>query len=50
MGSFHLQGYVLPSGEPQDLWLVDGVIRSEPLPRFARSGGRATAPLGELRV
>jgi imidazolonepropionase-like amidohydrolase len=29
---FHLQGRVLPSGEPQDLWLVDGVIRTDPVP------------------
>ncbi len=27
----HLQGVVLPDGEPRDLWLVDGVVRTEPV-------------------
>jgi imidazolonepropionase-like amidohydrolase len=27
----HLQGVVLPEGEPLDLWLVDGVISTEPV-------------------
>ena len=27
----HLQGVVLPDGEPRDLWVVDGVIRTEPV-------------------
>lgn len=30
-GRFHLQGTVLPEGEPRDLWLVDGVVRTEPV-------------------
>lgn len=28
----HLRGVVLPDGEPRDLWLVDGVVRAEPVP------------------
>ncbi|MCW5952901.1 MAG: amidohydrolase family protein [Propionibacteriaceae bacterium] len=27
----HLQGAVLPEGEARDLWLVDGVVRTEPV-------------------
>ena len=27
----HLQGVVLPEGEVRDLWLVDGVVRTEPV-------------------
>ena len=27
----HLSGVVLPQGEHQDLWVVDGVVRSEPV-------------------
>ncbi|GAA1433451.1 amidohydrolase family protein [Microlunatus lacustris] len=27
----HLQGVLLPAGEPTDLWLVDGVVRTEPV-------------------
>lgn len=26
----HLHGVVLPDGEPRDLWLVDGLVRTEP--------------------
>lgn len=29
-GRLHLQGTVLPEGEVRDLWLVDGVLRTEP--------------------
>nr|WP_294693480.1 amidohydrolase family protein [uncultured Friedmanniella sp.] len=28
----HLRGVVLPEGEHRDLWVVDGVIRTEPVP------------------
>ena len=28
----HLQGVVLPDGEHHDLWIVDGLIRTEPVP------------------
>lgn len=28
----HLHGRVLPDGEVRDLWLVDGVVRTEPVP------------------
>ncbi len=27
----HLRGVVLPDGEPRDLWLADGVVRTEPV-------------------
>jgi imidazolonepropionase-like amidohydrolase len=27
----HLQGVVLPAGESRDLWIVDGVVRTEPV-------------------
>ncbi len=27
----HLQGVLLPEGEPRDLWVVDGVVRTEPV-------------------
>jgi imidazolonepropionase-like amidohydrolase len=27
----HLQGVVLPAGESRDLWVVDGVVRTEPV-------------------
>lgn len=27
----HLNGVLLPGGEPRDLWLVDGLIRTEPV-------------------
>ena len=27
----HLQGVLLPEGEPRDLWVVDGLIRTEPV-------------------
>ena len=30
-GRFHVSGYVLPDGEHRDLWIADGVIRTEPL-------------------
>jgi imidazolonepropionase-like amidohydrolase len=30
-GRLHLQGAVLPDGEVRDLWLVDGVVRTEPV-------------------
>jgi len=29
MTGFHLSGYVLPDGEHRDLWIADGVIRTE---------------------
>ena len=35
----HLQGVVLPDGEHRDLWVVDGVIRTEPV-RDARTVAR----------
>jgi imidazolonepropionase-like amidohydrolase len=28
----HLHGVLLPEGEPRDLWVVDGLIRTEPVP------------------
>ncbi|HQD96804.1 MAG TPA: amidohydrolase family protein [Propionicimonas sp.] len=28
----HLQGVLLPEGEPRDLWVADGLIRTEPVP------------------
>jgi len=31
MTGFHLSGYVLPDGEHRDLWIADGVIRTEPV-------------------
>ena len=31
MTGFHLSGYVLPDGEHRDLWVADGVIRTEPV-------------------
>lgn len=30
-GRLHLQGVTLPEGEVRDLWLVDGVVRTEPV-------------------
>ena len=30
-GRFHLHGTVLPEGEVRDLWVVDGVVRTEPV-------------------
>lgn len=30
-GRLHLRGTVLPDGEVRDLWLVDGVVRTEPV-------------------
>lgn len=30
-GPLHLHGVVLPAGEPRDLWVVDGVVRTEPV-------------------
>jgi len=27
----HLQGVVLPGEEPRDLWVVDGLVRTEPV-------------------
>ncbi len=31
MSRFHLRGQVLPDGQHRDLWVVDGVIRTEPV-------------------
>jgi imidazolonepropionase-like amidohydrolase len=31
MMRFHVRGYVLPDGEHRDLWIVDGLIRTEPV-------------------
>jgi len=31
MTGFHLSGYVLPDGEHRDLWIADGVVRTEPV-------------------
>ncbi|MGH4015613.1 MAG: amidohydrolase family protein [Pseudonocardiaceae bacterium] len=28
----HLRGVLLPAGEPSELWVVDGVLRTEPVP------------------
>ncbi len=30
-GRFHVSGYVLPEGDRRDLWIADGVIRTEPV-------------------
>lgn len=30
-GALHLRGVVLPDGEPRDLWISEGVIRTEPV-------------------
>ncbi|HAM45353.1 MAG TPA: amidohydrolase [Propionibacteriaceae bacterium] len=30
-GRLHLSGVLLPKGEPTDLWVVDGLIRTEPV-------------------
>lgn len=30
-GPLHLNGVLLPEGEPRDLWVVDGLIRTEPV-------------------
>lgn len=30
-GPFHLNGVLLPDGETRDLWIVDGLIRTEPV-------------------
>ena len=37
----HLRGVVLPDGESRDLWVVDGLVRFEPVPdatTFSKSG------------
>ena len=28
----HLRGVVLPDGEPRDLWVVNGRVRTQPVP------------------
>ena len=35
----HLAGVVLPEGEHRDLWVADGVIRTEPVSEAHCHGG-----------
>ena len=30
--TMHLRGVVLPDGEPRDLWVVNGRVRTRPVP------------------
>ena len=32
MTALHLRGVLLPGGEPGELWVVDGLVRTEPVP------------------
>src|SRR6201999_280966 len=32
MSGFHLRGVVLPDGEERDLWVVNGRVRTKPVP------------------
>ena len=40
----HLDGVVLPEGERRELWVVDGVIRTEPAPDAVRLDGGFIMP------
>ena len=35
MSGFHLRGVVLPDGEERDLWVVNGRVRTKPVPLAA---------------